>query len=240
MTTVPTVSDPVVTMLLSQVEANVNAIEEANKILLAADDSTSGVREIDKELKTYVPSDDNDVSEKDQEIVKAVKNLESARKALKTAQEKARNLYRVNILHEDEVDETESTDEDVLKEETKSKRKLAMEALTLAKSYAEQNGLTDVVSWANSFAVPQVGRQGASSVGAKKPRAYVTVNDTVHDSFGEAAKALSVLLSTKDNKVTVTSPDLVQAWVDSGEKDNFTYQGHEVKVAAKPTKSEQK
>ncbi len=111
-----------------------------------------------------------------------------------------------------------------------------MEAVTLLKSYAENNGLSEVVAWANTLAVPQVGRAGTSTVGQKKPRAYVSVGDKTFESFGEAAKHLSVVLSSDDNKVEVTSPDLVTAWVEAGEKETFDYQGVSVKVTPKETK----
>lgn len=232
----PQVADPVASMLGGQIESGLAAIEEANKTLLANDDAATGVREIDKALKDYVPSENNDVSDKDKDIVKAVSNLEKARKAFKAAQEQARNLYRVNVLHEDEVTESD-TDEDALKEQVKAKRKLVMEAITLLTSYAENNGLTEVLNWAKTLAVPQVGRQGASSVGQKKPRAYVSVGDKVFESFGEAAKHVSTTLSTEDNKVEVTSPDLVTAWVEAGEKETFDFQGLTIKVTPKESKA---
>lgn len=235
MSSFPQVADPVATMLGQQIEQGIAAIVEANETLLANEDTSTGVREIDKELKGFLASESNDVSEKDQDIVKAVAQLEKAREAFKKAQEKARNLYRVNVLHEDEVTESD-VDEDALKETVKAKRKLVMEAIGLLTGYAEMNGLGDVASWAKTLSVPQVGRQGASTVGQKKPRAYVSVNGTVHESFGEAAKAASTLLSAEDNKVEVTSPDLVTAWVEAGETETFDFQGLTVKVTPKETK----
>jgi hypothetical protein len=235
MSSFPQVADPVAAMLGNQIEEGIAAIVEANEVLLQDESGETGVREIDKELKTYVPSDDNDVSEKDNEIVKAVAKMEKAREAFKKAQVDARNLYRTKILGVDEVQEVDA-DTDSLKETVKAKRKLVMEAVTLLTSYADTNGLGDVSSWAKSLAVPQVGRQGSSTVGQKKPRAYVTVNGTTHDSFGEAAKALTTLLSSDDNKVEVTSPDLVTAWVEAGEGETFEFQGHTVKVSPKETK----
>lgn len=233
MTAVPETTDPVAGMLVSKILEGIASVVEANKTLLAADEGAAGVREIDKALKDFIPSETNDVSEKDEEVVKAVKQLESARKAFKTAQEKARNAYRVNILHEEEVEEKES---DVDSDAVKAQRKLVMEAVTLLKSYAELNKLPELVKWSNALSVPQVGRQGSSSVGQRKPRAYVTVDDNTHNSFGEAAKALSTLLSTDDNKVEVTSNDLVVAW-DEASTDSFDFQGHTVRVAEKEKKA---
>lgn len=233
MSAAPQVSDPVAVMLIEQVQNGIKAIEEANEVLLADESSETGVREIDKNLKTFVPSDDNDVSEKDQEIVKAVAKMVKAQEAFKAAQTAARNLYRTKVLGVDEVNETADADADSLKETVKAKRKLVMEAVTLLTSYADNNGLAEVSSWAKTLSVPQVGRQGSSTVGQKKPRAYVSVNGTTHDSFGEAAKAVSTLLSSDDNKVEVTSPDLVTAWVEAGESESFEFQGLSIKVTEK-------
>lgn len=235
-TAFPEVSDPVAAMLGDQITSGIQAIVEANEVLLQDESGETGVREIDKELKTYVPSDDNDVSDKDQEIVKAVAKQEKAREAFKNAQAAARNLYRTKVLGVDEVNESDDADTDSLKEQVKAKRKLVMEAIALLTGYAEMNNLSNVSEWAKTLSVPQVGRQGSSTVGQKKPRAYVSVNGTVHESFGEAAKAVSTLLSTEDNKVEVTSPDLVSAWVEAGEKETFEYNGLTIKVTAKETK----
>lgn len=233
MSAVPSVADPVAVMLIEQVQNGIKAIEEANEVLLADESSETGVREIDKNLKTFVPADDNDVSDKDQEIVKAVAKMQKAQQAFKDAQAAARNLYRTKVLGVDEVNEAADADTDSLKETVKAKRKLVMEAVTLLTSYADNNGLAEVSSWAKTLSVPQVGRQGSSTVGQKKPRAYVSVNGTTHDSFGEAAKAVSTLLSSDDNKVEVTSPDLVTAWVEAGEAESFEFQGLSIKVTEK-------
>lgn len=237
MSAVPQVSDPVAVMLIEQVQNGIKAIEEANEVLLSDESSETGVREIDKNLKTFVPSDDNDVSEKDQEIVKAVAKMVKAQEAFKAAQTAARNLYRTKVLGVDEVNETADADADSLKETVKAKRKLVMEAVTLLTSYADTNGLSDVSSWAKTLSVPQVGRQGSSTVGQKKPRAYVSVGDKTFESFGEAAKHVSTILSTDDNKVEVTSPDLVSAWVEAGETETFEFQGLNLKVTPKETKA---
>lgn len=233
---VPQVADPVATMLMQQIEEGIKAIVEANEILLQDESSETGIREIDKNLKTFIPSDDNDVSEKDQEIVKAVAKMVKAQEAYKAAQTAARNLYRTKVLGVDEVNENADADTDSLKETVKAKRKLVMEAVTLLTGYADMNNLSDVSNWAKTLSVPQVGRQGSSTVGQKKPRAYVSVGDKTFESFGEAAKHVSTVLSTEDNKVEVSSPDLVTAWVEAGEKETFEFQGLSLKVTPKETK----
>ena len=227
------VADPVASMLGAQIEEGIAKIVAANEVLLANESSETGVREIDKALKDFVKSDDNDLSDKDQDIVKAVDKMAKAQAAYKKAQADARNLYRTNVLGVEEVSESdESVDTEALKET----RKVVMQAVTLLNSYSENNNLADVLEWAKTLEIPQVGRQGSSTVGQKKPRARVTVGDKTFESFGEAAKHLSVVLSTDDNKVTVTSPDLVSAWVDGGEKEEFTYQGQTLRVTQKETK----
>jgi hypothetical protein len=148
---------------------------------------------------------------------KYVKAHETARKLLTDA----RNTYRTNVLQEEAKPES-----DIDKDTIKEVRKAVMASLSLIKTFAGANGLSDVVAWADSVSVPQVGRQGSSGVsGAKKPRARVSFNDKTFESFGEAAKAVSIALSTDDNKVDVGSSDLVQAWSDAGETDSFTYEG---------------
>lgn len=227
------VSDPIASLLVKEIEKGINAINEANEVLLAAEDSATGVREIDKALKGFVASDSNDVSELDADVVKAVAAMVKAQTAFKNAQEKARNTYRTNVLGVEEVSENES---DVDEAAVKEQRKVTMQSITLLGSIAESNGFAEVLEWLKHLEVPQVGRAGTSVVGAKKPRAYVSVSGTTHNTFGEAAKAISALLSTENNKVEVTSPELTSAWVDSGQKDVFEFQGLEVKVTPKESK----
>lgn len=225
----PQTTNPVVDILGQQILDGIAAINVANETLLADDESETGVRAIDKELKNFRKTDENDVSERDQDIVKAVADMDKKAKAYKDAQEKARNLYRTKVLGEEEKKETESeVDADAVKQQ----RKLVMESVTVLKTFAEQNSLPEVIAWANNLAVPQVGRAGSSTVGQKKPRARVTVNGTTHESFGEAAKALTTLLTTDDNKVEVTSGDLVSAW-DAANTDEFDFNGQAVRVAKK-------
>lgn len=229
----PQSTNPVAKMLIDQIVANLSVIDEANKVLLAETEQGSGVREIDKALKDY--KGDND------ELKKAVAKANKAREAAKKAQTDARNLYRTQVLGEEE--QTES-DEEVDVDEVKNTRKMVMEAVTLLKSFADSNSLEDEKAWANSLQIPQVGRQGSSAVGQKKPRAFVKVADKTHDSFGEAAKDLSDRLSTKDEKgkvteaVEVTSGDLVLAWDEAGGEDGttFDFRGVSVTVTKKETK----
>lgn len=231
----PETTDPVAPVLANQILEGIKAVEEANKILLASAEVGAGLREIDKELKSYLPSDKNDVSEKNQDVVKAVVRLEKARIAFKKAQLDARNSYRKNVLGEDE-ENNENDESEVDEDAVKARRNMVMKAVGLLKSYGETNNLTEVVKWAETVSVPQVGRQGSSTVGQRKPRAYVTVGEKTHDSFGEAAKALTAILSTDTNKVEVTSNDLVSAWDEAG-TDTFEFQGNSIRVAEKEKKA---
>lgn len=202
--------DDVTRMLAMQVDAGITKIEEANEVLLN-DESGTGDRDIDKAFK------EGKVEDKDAAALwaKAEKARETYRKLLTDA----RNLYRTNVL-----DEEAKPESDVDKDAVKDIRKTVMASLSLIKDFANANGLKDVVAWADSVSVPQVGRQGSSGVsGAKKPRARVSFNGNTYESFGEAAKAVSIHLSTDDNKVDVGSSDLVQAWADAGETETFTY-----------------
>lgn len=216
--------DDITRMLSQQVSDGVAKINAANEVLLA-DESGTGVREIDKAFK--------EAKVEDKEAVKFWEQAEKARKAYKESLEKARNAYRVNVLGEDEVTESE-----VDKDEVKEVRKLVMEALSLLKTYAQANGKSDIVQWADSLEIPQVGRQGTSSVGQKKPRMRVSVNGTVHESFGEAAKAISAALSTDDEKVTLSSGDIVSAWSAAGEPDTFDFRGLNLSVTPKEKKGD--
>lgn len=243
----PTSSNDVANMLIAQVMNGLAVINKANETLLAETEQGSGVREIDKALKDFVPAKDdkgNNVKDesKDQDIVKAVLKLEKARQAFKAAQVDARNLYRTKVLGEEA--QTESDDE-VDVDQVKQQRKLVISCVGVLKEFAVSNSLPEIEKWADSLQIPQVGRQGTSAVGQKKPRAYVSIDGEVKDSFGEAAKLLSEKLSaersTEDNKVSVevTSGDLVAAWDEAGETETFEYEGHTVKVTKKETKSSQ-
>jgi hypothetical protein len=202
--------DEVTAMLAKQVVAGIEKIEQANEILLAEDGGT-GDRDIDKVFK------ENKVEDKDAVALWA--KAEKAREVYRTNLVAARNLYRKNVLGEEE-----KADSEIDKDAVKESRKTVMASLSLIKDFANANGLKDVVTWADSVSVPQVGRQGSSGVsGAKKPRARVSFNGNTYESFGEAAKAVSTVLSTDDNKVDVGSSDLVQAWSDAGETENFVY-----------------
>lgn len=234
--------DAVTQMLFNQINEGIDKINKANETLLAEEEQGAGLREIDSALKDLFKGSEFDdegnltvVPEEDKrEIVLAWKAAEDARAAFKSAVDNARNLYRSEVLGEEAKAATEEVDKDAVKNE----RKLVLEAVSLLKTYAGANGKKDVVGWAEHLEIPQVGRAGVSVVGQKKPRAYVSVNGTVHESFGEAAKAASVLLSNDTEKVSVTSGDLVTAWTENGERDNFEYNGLEVKVELKKKASE--
>lgn len=212
--------DDVTRMLATQIESGIAEINSANEVLLAEDSSGTGVREIDKALKDGV---------EDKDTASAWEKAEKAREKYKELLESARNLYRTNVLGEEEVAPSEEIDKD----EVKTRRKMVMEAVGLLKTYAVANGKKDVAAWADSLEIPQVGRQGTSVVGQKKPRAYVSVNGTTHDSFGEAAKAASLELSKGDEKVTVSSGDLVSAWDAAGEAESFDFRGLTIGVTLK-------
>lgn len=213
--------DQITRMLAEQVASGITEIEEANKILLAEAGET-GDREIDKAFK--------DEKVEDKPSVDLWNKAEKAREQYRKLLTDARNAYRKNVLGEDEKPDSE-VDKDALKE----KRKTVMASLGLIGDFAKANGLKDVSEWVTTVNVPQVGRQGSSGVGGgtKKPRAYVKFDGNTYDSFGEAAKALSIALSTDDNKVTVSSGDLVQAWSDAGETEKFTFRDTEFTVTPK-------
>jgi hypothetical protein len=212
--------DQITRMLAEQVVAGINEIEEANVILLAEAGET-GDREIDKAFK--------DEKVEDKASVDLWNKAEKARETYRKLLTEARNTYRKNVLGEDEKPDSE-VDKDTLKE----KRKTVMASLGLIGDFAKANGLKDVSEWVTTVNVPQVGRQGSSGVtGTKKPRAYVKFGGNTYESFGEAAKALSIALSTDDNKVTVSSGDLVQAWSDAGETEKFTFRDTEFTVTPK-------
>lgn len=213
--------DAVTQLLFDQINDGIEKINKANEVLLAEEEAGAGLREIDKALKENKHENEN--------VSTLWKNAEELREQFKKALDEARNAYRTEVLKEEAKAPTAEVDKDSVKEQ----RKITMEAVNLIKSYATANGKTDVVAWAEALSIPQVGRQGSSVVGQKKPRAYVSVNGTRHDSFGEAAKAASVLLSSEDNKVTVSSGDLVSAWSENNEATSFDYNGLAVEVELK-------
>ena len=212
--------DAVTQVLFDQITSGIEKINTANETLLAEEEQGAGVREIDKALKDGVENEN---------VSAAWAKAEELRKQFKDALEAARNAYRTEVLKEEAKAPSAEIDKDAVKQD----RKMVLEAVNLLKTYATANGKKDVVAWAESLEIPQVGRQGVSVVGQKKPRAYVSVNGTRHDSFGEAAKAAAVLLSSEDNKVSVTSGDLVSAWSEHGEKDDFDFNGLSVHVEMK-------
>jgi len=222
--------DGVSKVLYDQVMTSIEKINEANKVLLAEDTGTS-VRDIDKALKAAT-KEDSEV-ELPQEVVGQWEKAEAAQKVYKENLEAARNYYRTEVLGEEPKTETDDTDKELVKEV----RQVAMNGLTFLQTYAAQNGMDDVLAWIKTVQVPMVGRQGSSSAGAKKPRVFVKIGDTVYDSFSLAA----VALSSKDNKVT--AGDFAQAWSDAGgEEGEFDFKVgedvHTVGVTYKTKKSD--
>lgn len=212
--------DDVTRMLAEQVVQGISKIDDANEVLLSSESGT-GDRDIDKAFK------ENKVEDKN--LVSAWEKAEKAKAAYRKALTDARNLYRTEVLKEEA-----KADNDIDKDAVKEIRKMVMSSLALIKDFANANKLTDVVKWADSISVPQVGRQGSSGVsGAKKPRARVSFDGNTYESFGEAAKAFSEARSTENNKVSVGSSDLVQAWSDAGETEKFTFSGTEFTVTPK-------
>lgn len=211
--------DDVTRAIGEQVLRGLVAISEANVLL--SEDNRAKVADIDKALREYKGDSD--------ELKALIAARTEAEKAAKEAIDATRNLYRVEVLHEDAIEEPE-----VDKEKIKASRKVVLDSLTALKGFATINSNEDVLNWIENLQIPQVGREGVTIVGQKKARVYVTVGDTVHESFGAAAKAMS---DPKKN-VLVTSTDLNQAWADSGEASEFEFNGQTIKVQPKPSKKE--
>jgi hypothetical protein len=229
--------DGVTQMLATQIETGIAKINEANEVLLNQESSETGNREIDKVLKEEFENlaKNEGATPKDEKAAKAFAKAQKLREQFRSALNEARNLYRVNVLNEEEISDEPEIDKDALKEV----RATVLSAIKLATDYAKSNNNQSVLKWAESISVPQVGRAGSSTVsGTKKPRAYVKFDGKVFESFGEAAKALSVHLTSEDNKVTVTSPELVQAWDDAGAGETFDFNGVTVTVTPKEKKSD--
>jgi hypothetical protein len=215
--------DAVVSTLVSQIVAGIDEIAKGNEVLLA-DESGTPVREIDKVLKDK----DSDIPEH----VRALWNeAQEAYKKYRESVEAARNGFRTEVLGEDAKAASTLSDEE--KESLKETRGLVMGSLGFLETYANGNNLGDVLEWVKSVSVPQVGRQGSSTVGAKKPRVFVKNGETVYGSFTEAAAGLS----SKDNKVTAA--DLAQAWNDAGGVEgDIQFGDHVLNVTFKPKKSD--
>lgn len=201
---VPTLNhDPVSQMLTDQIVAGISEINAANEVLLG-DESGTSVRDIDKAFKA-----DDAAESIPADILKAWKAYTTAAEKAKKLQTDARNLYRTEVLGEDEKAESSISDED--KDVLRDKRKVIMDAVTFLNNYAKANNKADVAEWASSLEVPQVGRKATSSVGGpavKRPRVFVKVNGTVYDTFTQAALALS----KREGSETFTAADLAEAW----------------------------
>lgn len=212
--------DPIGKVTLPLIAEGINEIVEANKVLLESEDGRTPKSEVLKAMKG------DDVPE---EIKSLVKEMEEAKAAFAAAQEKALNTYRVEVLKEEPVSEP-----DVDKERLADIRKTVMESVKFLGTYGTSTKKTSFTEWSEKVAVPQVGRAGTSTAGAKKPRVYVKVdnNETPYGSFTEAAAGLS----TKDDKFTVA--ELTEAWnsANGGVEGTFEHRGHTFVITAKQGK----
>lgn len=219
-----TFTDPLATALAEQALAAIEKVVAGNEELTGeTSDGTTSVREIDKVLR-------DDEVEKPESISKAWQKYVAAEEKAKALKEEARNLYRTEVLGEEEKQETVSNvDKDALKEI----RKTAMETLSFLCTYGKANGKKEIVEWAESISVPSVGRAGSSGItGNKKPRVFVKVDGTVYDSFTLAAQGLS----TKEQKFT--AGELSAAWAEAGGAEGeFDYSGRTFDVTFKPKKA---
>ena len=212
---------PVVDMLAEQINDGIAKINAANEILLA-DEGATGVREIDKALKEGTENES---------VNSAWAEAESLRESYRNALENARNLYRTEVLGEDAQEATDDVDKD----EVRTIRKMVMESINLTQTFAESNNLTEVTKWIASLEVPQVGRNASSSVGQRKVRAFVHVDDSTFDTFGDAAKFISA-----EDDVKVTPADLTNAYLALGTEDEaeFEFNGRTVRVVPKAKKND--
>lgn len=195
--------DPVTQMLHDQIVAGIAEINAANEVLLGDENGTS-VRDIDKAFKS-----EDAVDNVPAEILKLWKSYTTAAEKAKKLLTEARNAYRTQVLGEDEKDDSAISDEE--KEVLREKRKVIMDAVTFLNNYAKGNGRADVAEWSSNLEIPQVGRKATSSVGGpsvKRPRVYVKVNGTVHDTFTQAA----LELSKREGSEKITAADLAEAW----------------------------
>lgn len=214
-------ANKVVQTMTEQIGEAFFAIGEVNAVLLETEGKTSDAK-VDSLLREYVKKSDPENAE----IVEAWKERLEFKKQWDEIVAKTRNLYRVNVLNEEAV-ETPQVDEIG----ARNKRKVAMEAITLLRSFSEINQDTVILDWLNTLEVPQVGRQATTVVGIPKPRAFVSVDGHWFESFGEAAKELS----DEEKKIKVSASDLVTAWMEAGKKKNeeFLFNAGEREVAVK-------
>lgn len=211
-------SDELTHALANAIRNGWDQVESFNKDYFASDEGRTKASEIDAKLKTPDSIEDSDVQ-------KLAKQMVSAREKYKTALKNARNAYRTNVLGEDAKDDKDDEDLKERKEEIQAVRKSVMDSVSLLKTYATANGKSNFVEWAESLAIPQVGRNATSSVtGIRRPHAYVTVNSTVYNSFGEAAAAMTEAnkqeakeTDTPDEYQKYNAGDLINKWVELSE-----------------------
>jgi hypothetical protein len=225
-----TQTDPVARMIEKNVLTGIDEINKINSVLLAEESGTP-VRDIDKALKAEAEKENSDL---DAQTLADYREAQAAYATYRTLVENSRNAYRKNVLGEEEKSEGSVSDED--KTRAQEVRKTVNDAVKFVLSYAQGNGNADVLAWAQSVEVPQVGRQGTSSVGQTKPRVFVFIDgsDTPENSLTDAAKKLS----DKDNKVV--AGDLAKAWntANGGVEGEFKFGEHVLRVTAKPKKSD--
>lgn len=224
--------DPIGKVTLATIQEGLQKIATANETLLESDDGRTKVADIDKALK--------DKENLPAEIRKLAEKVEQMKEDLKKAQAEARNTYRTKVLKEEAKDDK---DESELKEAAQDARKMVLEAVKFLGAYAEAHKKTDFQKWASTLSVPQVGRQGSSTAGAKKPRVYVKVDDVVHGSFSEAAAAMT------SKKQKVNASELAEAWntATGGQEGSFEFSAkndddavvtHTLVITKKPKKSD--
>jgi len=205
-------------MIYTQIKNVIDEIKSYNDVALA-DEKGTPVREIDKILKAEAKKvEDGENSDLSKEILKAYADAQKAYDTYKKKVEVARNTYRTEVLGEEE--QTSSTDEfDV--DSLKEKQKVAKQGLEFLILHAKMNGNAELASFAESIEVPNVGRQGSSTVGGpgtRRPRVFVTVDGVQYDNFTKAAAAIT----SKENKIV--AGDLTNAWVEAGEPEgNFSF-----------------
>ena len=212
--------------LVGIITKGVQEINVGNETLLA-DETGTPVREIDKILKDK----DADVPKKVRdEFVKSQKAYAAYRESV----DRARNMYRTEVLGEEAKNASTLSDEE--KDSLRDTRKLVMETLSFLKTLAAGNKRQDLIKWAEGIAVPQVGRQGTSVVGAKKPRVWVKKGEgdtqVVWGSFSEAAAGLS----TKEKKVT--AGELAASWQEQGGGAEMKFGDEVLLISEKATKKE--
>ena len=218
-------NNPVTAILNTQILEGLAVLNEGNEILLA-DETGTKVSDIDKALKAEaekIAKDEDYVSELPELVNTSWAEAQEAYTVYRAKVDVARNVYLTEHLGED-AKASGDVDKDALKET----RTVVMDAIKFLKSFAANNGLVEVEAYADSIQVPQVGRQGVSTVGTKKPRVFVTIDGVQYESFSKAAAAIS----DKENKVI--AGDISSAWTEAGgNAGDFTFGEYTVGIEFK-------